>query len=270
MAELYFFGNSTPSQMMGMALLTENQTILIDGGTRGDAAQISDLLAQHGRTTIDAWFFTHPHHDHIGAFVELCERCGKVPAEQIFYHFPTHAEVLAFGTRTEHERVLWERFFAIADTNCNRFFTIVPGDAFAFDDVTIRVLRVYNPAFTANPINNSSTVYRIDSAGKRVLVLGDLGVEGGNELMDMYPAEVLSADYTQLAHHGQAGVSKEFYAYIRPNCCLWATPDWLWDNCGPDGPGSGPFHTLMTRAWMEELGVKKHIIGKDGTALIQL
>ncbi len=270
MSELYFFGNSTSSQMMGIAVLTENKTILIDGGTRGDAAQISDLLAQHGRKTIDAWFFTHPHHDHIGAFVALCERCGKVPAEQVFCHFPTPEEILAFGTRTEHERVLWEHFFTIADTNSDRFFTISPSDAFTFDDVTIRVLRVYNPAITTNPINNSSTVYRIDAPKSCVLILGDLGVEGGEELMNLYPADALTADYTQLAHHGQGGVSKEFYEYIRPICCLWATPGWLWDNCGPDGAGTGPFLTLETRAWMEELGVERHIVQKDGTAMIEL
>ena len=270
MSELCFFGNSTASQMMGMAILTEHKTILIDGGTRGDAEQISNLLTRHGRTTIDAWFFTHPHHDHIGAFVALCERCGTIPAEKIFCHFPTHAEVLAFGTRTEHERVLWENFFSIMDTNHDRFFTIAPKDAFPFDDISIRVLRVYNPAITENPINNSSTVYRIDSPNSRVLILGDLGIEGGEELMAMYPASALKADYTQLAHHGQGGVSKAFYEYIRPTCCLWAAPDWLWDNCGPDGAGTGPFRTLETRAWMEELGVERHIVQKDGTAMIKL
>lgn len=270
MAELYFFGNSTRSQMMGMALLTKNQTILIDGGTRGDAQQIADLLTQSGRTKIDAWFFTHPHHDHIGAFIELCERGGKVPAEKVFRCFPTHEELLAFGTRTEHERMLWNRFYAIAETEAKYFSQPAPGETFAFDDAVIRVLRVYNPAITANPINNSSTVYRIDTPKSRVLVLGDIGIEGGDELMAAYPAEDLTADYTQLAHHGQCGVSKAFYEYIRPTCCLWAAPDWLWDNVGPNGAGTGPFRTLETRAWMEELGVKRHIIQKDGTAIIEL
>lgn len=42
------------------------------------------------------------------------------------------------------------------------------------------------------------------------------------------------------------------------------TPDWLWDNDSGAGKGSGPWKTLETRSWMEELGVREHIVAKDG------
>ena len=68
-----------------------------------------------------------------------------------------------------------------------------------------------------------------------------------------------------MAHHGQQGVTKEFYAVASPTVCLWPTPDWLWDNnAGGRGKNTGPWKTLETRAWMEEMGIDKHYVSKDG------
>ena len=33
-----------------------------------------------------------------------------------------------------------------------------------------------------------------------------------------------------MAHHGQDGVEMDVYRVIKPEICLWPTPDWLWDN----------------------------------------
>ena len=103
-----------------------------------------------------------------------------------------------------------------------------------------------------------------------MLVLGDAGVEVGEEIMRTVPREDLAADFTQMAHHGQKGVSEACYAYIRPRRCIWPTPAVIWDNVGPDGPGTGKWDTLETRRWMAKLGVTEHIAAKDGTARIVL
>jgi hypothetical protein len=71
-----------------------------------------------------------------------------------------------------------------------------------------------------------------------------------------------------MAHHGQFGVSREFYEYIKPRRCIWPSPQWLWDNDAGDGFDTGPWATVRTREWMDELGVKTHIIEKDGTQKI--
>ena len=63
---------------------------------------------------------------------------------------------------------------------------------------------------------------------------------------------------------------REFYEFIRPERCLWATPDWLWDNDDGGGFNTGPYETVITRSWMEELGVKEHLITKDGTAVFEI
>ena len=83
-------------------------------------------------------------------------------------------------------------------------------------------------------------------------------------------AESLFADYTQMAHHGQAGVNREFYRYIRPQRCLWPAPDWLWDNNNGNGYDSGPWQTVETRRWMDEFEITEHFVEKDGTVRIEL
>ena len=77
---------------------------------------------------------------------------------------------------------------------------------------------------------------------------------GGKKLLACCPAEKLRQDVVQMAHHGQNGVDKEFYAHIMPKVCLYCTPDWLWENDNGGGRNSGPWKTLETRRWMEELG----------------
>lgn len=271
MAELYFLGNSTMSQMLGIIIQSSDKTVVIDGGTPGGYLQLASFIKEKAKGCVDAWFFTHPHHDHIGAFVELCKNCPEIQIDKILCNFPTTEQLKEFGTRTDYEVQLWNSFDKlISDKFKDSFHKVQKGEVFSFDEIKIHVLRVFNEKITANFINNSSAVYRIDSPRKRVLILGDLGVEGGDEVMAQTSAQELHADYTQMAHHGQSGVSKEFYKYIEPKACLWAAPDWLWDNNKGDGYNTGPWKTLETREWMQELGVTEHIIQKDGTAKIEL
>ena len=73
-----------------------------------------------------------------------------------------------------------------------------------------------------------------------------------------------------MAHHGQSGVSKEVYDFIKPTICLWPTPDWLWINDSGSGEDSGPWKTKETRQWMEELNITNNIIEKDGNIKISI
>ena len=298
MAQFYFLGNSTTIQMFGCVIITEHKTVVIDGGTVGDAPQLEQFLRTHRPPAsawteddpihVDLWLFTHPHHDHFGAFLTLCENTTALTVEQICCHFPSNEDLRRYEGRNEAEIRLWDLFDALAAKRfAARVHTNEVGDVFQADDITAEVLRVYNPAFTANFVNNSSTVYKITGEHASVLILGDLGVEGGEELMRMYPEEitvtkedgtqekrhpraVLFTDYTQMAHHGQRGVSRACYEYLSPRACLWAAPDWLWDNDRGTGFDCGPWETVRTREWMDALGVTTHLVEKDGTQSFEI
>ena len=264
MASFYLMGNSSRTQMLGCVIKTKNQTVVIDGGTVNDSAQMVDFLREHSDLHVDAWFFTHPHHDHIGCFVGIRNGAQRITVDRVYHHFPRLPdEKYAALARTEQEAMLWGDVAEWSSQFDVR--TVEVGDVFSFDGVTVRVLRVWNPAIERNVINNSSTVYRIEGDRASILILGDLGVEGGEDLLERCPIEWLQTDYTQMAHHGQKGVSREFYEQIKPRRCLWASPDWLWNNDRGNGFDSDQFLTVRTREWMAALGVTEHFVEKDGT-----
>ncbi len=74
----------------------------------------------------------------------------------------------------------------------------------------------------------------------------------------------------QIAHHGQNGVTKQFYEAVNPKGCLWGTPDWLWNNDIGQGYNTHSYKTIEVRGWMTELGVKEHYIMMNGTQILEL
>ena len=271
MVDFYLLGNATECQMFGAVIKTKNKTIVIDGGTKGDGKQLVDFLSVNCNMHVDAWFFTHPHHDHIGAFYEMHRTGAKIQIDKIYHSFPSLADMKKYGSRNEEELTMWDYVLNLFENDFKEKICILKkDDIIYFDDVKIKILRVYNSNIIHNYTNNSSLVFRIDSPKKSVLILGDLGEEGGNEVIENCLLSDLQTDYVQLSHHGQCGVSGEFYKRIKPQACIWASPHWLWNNDSGTGFDTGPWQTVKTRKLMESLGVKENIIEKDGTQKIQL
>ena len=112
-------------------------------------------------------------------------------------------------------------------------------------------------------------VIKMNINGKKILFLGDTGVESGNKLLENQK-DKLKADIVQMAHHGQSGVNKDVYEVIRPEICLWPTPEWLWNNDRGEGFNTAQYKTVETRTWMNELKPKRNIIEKDGDITIEI
>ena len=110
MAKLYFLGNSTNSQMFGCMICSGDKTIVFDGGTKGDYIQLVDIITQKAKGHIDAWFFTHPHHDHIGAFLQMCRCNPEIKIDKIFFRFPTIELLKKYELRTQEELSMWIEF----------------------------------------------------------------------------------------------------------------------------------------------------------------
>lgn len=271
MSKLYFLGNSTKVQMFGLIILSDGKTVVIDGGSFGDNKQLIELLYEVSDGHVDAWFFTHPHHDHIGAFYKIMKRHSRITVDNIYHRFPPLDMLKKYGSRHDGEISLWDGLFEIFEGELkNKVHLLSEGDKYDFGDVKISVLRVFNEDILENFVNNSSAVLRIDGKTASVLILGDLGREGGDEVKAKCPRESLTSDYTQMAHHGQNGVKRDFYEHISPKRCIWPSPDWLWDNDDGDGFDTGPWQTVRTREWASELGVTEHFIEKDGTQIFEI
>lgn len=265
---LWQLPNQTRSQMMSYILRADDgQVVVIDGGTVGDADYLAEqikAIRPDGR--VSAWFLTHLHSDHVEALCKIMtEKKSGLTIDCVYFHFPPmewFEKNCGAGEQKE------AKFFYDALPSFTKTETPQPGQRWTFGSVTIEALNDFDPAITANRVNNTSIVYRAETPNRAILFLGDLGVEGGNRLAKILPPEKLKADGVQTAHHGQNGVNRDFYVLVAPSLCLWCAPDWLWNNNNGGGDGSGPWKTIQTRSWLDDLGVKKHYVIKDG--LIQL
>ena len=269
MTKLHFLKSVTDT--ISTSLIFENETDLIvfDGGHDTEVEYLHEYLLNLGGH-VSAWFLTHAHNDHAQAISYLLEHHDDVTVDKACYNFPSDEwlDQLAPGG----EGITMARSVRKTLTEKNiPIDTVQVGDVYRFGGMTVRVLRVPDETITANSVNNSSTVFRVEAEGKSVLILGDLGIEGGRHFMETVDPALIKADYCQMSHHGQEGVEREVYAAIRPSYCLWATPSWLWDNMGPGGYDSGPFETVITRGWISSLRcVKRHYVMAKGTHVIEL
>ncbi len=237
--------------------------MVVDGGNKGDAEYLRGFLAPLGNR-VDAWFVSHPHPDHVDALTVLLQNPGLLTIDHIYGSIPEESWVARHEPRPPGHLTTVQEFNQAVRSSGHDVEELSPGQTIEIDGIRIDVLGIRNPEIHSNAINNSSIVIRVSDARKSVLFTGDLGVEGGHKLLKSSFADQLTADYVQMAHHGQAGADVNFYHAVRPRFCLWPTPAWLWDNNSGGGRGSGPWQTLNVRQWMEDLNVEQHYVSADG------
>lgn len=261
------FTPSSTRQMMGYGIKTINgKIIVIDGGTKEDAPQLEKYIEDNGGK-VDSWFITHPHIDHAGAFEVISENTD-IEIDKIYMSINDKDWYIENAQGRNNDV---EEFFSIIQNEDIKLNIIEPeiNDIIKIDNVAVKILGVKNPEITNNAINNQSMVFQIKVNHKKILFLGDTGVESCEKLIKNQ-RENLKADIVQVAHHGQSGATEEFYKIVKPEICLWPTPEWLWNNNANGIEDSGPWKTKETRKWMEDLKVKQNYVAKDGIQDIKI
>ena len=256
--------NRSHTQMMSYIVLSPaGRLIVIDGGNeKGDADFLrSELLRLGGH--VDAWFITHGHDDHFGALMRLLEEgLGGISVDSFYFSFPEPEWFRSIEGDVTYGRLL--RFYAALALRGVSPEPLALDEVFDFGGLTVRVLNDPRLFGGYHTVNDSSVCLRFDFPACPVLFTGDLNVEAQADLLGGGNRGLLRCPVVQMAHHGQSGADRDFYAAVSPSVCLWPTPDWLWVNDRGGGPGSGPWTTLETRRWADELGVKYNMVGAFG------
>lgn len=239
--------------------------IAMDGGKAPEADYLRGFLAGLGNK-VDAWIVSHPHADHVNAMMRLMEQRQGLTIGTIYHS--RYTDNLIDGEPSEAANT--RRFYSMLDAATD--FNVVDcslGQEWEIDGVHFKVLAIRNPEFMTNVYNNSSMVIRVWDEHKSILFLGDLGVEAGDKLLASEYAPELDCDYLQLAHHGQRGCSEEFYKSIKFRACLWPTATWLYNNDLGEGFNTAQFESVLTRQWMDQIGIKEHYISIEGLHRIE-
>lgn len=275
----------TSEYMMSFVLVTrEDNVIVIDGGRPLDMPLLKEYIA--GRH-IAAWILTHAHSDHMSGLVDEFEKNGGADFDigTIYYNFPPlswldNRNVPDYRYFKEEVEEMIPAFLAVLPQFELKTHIVRQGESVQVDEVKIDFLYTWHEGLYANPMNDSSLVFKVTAPNKTVLFMGDLGPDGGDVLF-RESRHLLKSDIVQMAHHGHMNCSMEVYAEIQPEACLWCCPDWLYNE--PVIPSYladterltrmgriRMYGTALTRKWMDILGVKTHYVTGDGTNRIIL
>ena len=271
---IYMLPSSTGMQTLSMIIQnTQGEIFVIDGGYDSnvwqgeDAKIIFDVvsaLSGQNEKVIKGWFLTHPHADHIGAFIDFTSTYGsQVTIETVYYSWPEEESFYTDITANPDPAFsLITQFKQSIPTGTN---VVNPktGDTFDFGSFGFKIL--YSPAndnynFSQTEkvnFNNLSLVIKMTTSEKSILFLADAGVGAGEWLIDNVSSTDLKADIVQMAHHGQAGVNQDVYQAIDPDIALWNCDKAVYEN------SNGKLQTLVVRGWMEQLGTTNYV-SKDG------
>ncbi len=235
----------------------DKKIIVMDGGeantdqyndTREDFLSLLKTITGEEIPTVDAWFITHCHRDHIGVFNELMK--GEHPSckvKNVYYNFPSRDWMIQQNVLETYEN------FMAALPNCDNAVVVQLGDVIPVGNVSMEVMLVPDPSITSNGVNESSVVFRAVIGEQTVLFLGDLGTVSGNRLYRQHKSK-LKSDVVQMAHHGSYGVTDITYRHISPKVCLWPDAEFMWDE---DRNNAGNFTIIKTYNYL--LGLNKNI-----------
>lgn len=244
---------------------SDGKVIAIDGGFKNETdyfIQYLKAVTGQKKPVIDAWFLTHPHTDHVEVFYEIAEnRSDKVSFNEVILNFAPY-EYYADIDSTEGAEMVAE-FNRISKAFPEKIHIPEDGDAFSIGEAKITMLYTFDPAFPN--VNDSSLIFRMELGDKSVLFTGDAAVDSGNKVLNNPEFRALiDCDICKMSHHGQDGVSEDFYKAADPDICLWPTPTWVYNNT------NGNLKTLEVREWIEEIGVEQNYKSFEGSQVIYL
>lgn len=249
--------------------LASGHFFLVDGGyfTPGEADRLYGFLCAHckGTPVVEGWYFSHAHQDHIGVFLDMMDHHrANLRLEGLYFNFqPLDLPPTSEGWRRKsNDLATVRRFYEVLQERCADVpvHTLHTGDVYTFDELTLEVLYTHEDLDAPGTFNDHSTVSVLVTGGQRILLLGDVHVNGSRILL-RDKREQLRCDIVQVSHHGYDGATRELYEATGARVALWPAPDYAMQ------PNA---QRPANRYLLYESGVREHIISGHGSARLQL
>ena len=226
--------------------------LLVDGGSGLNAERVRRVIDENGGA-VEAWFLTHYHEDHIGAFNELWEQYK----DQIGMVYVTPFDWDTF-VEVQHDWDTPEAFsrFLEQTKDSANIKELFRGTELSIQNIRIKNFNAFDDIvrqYSTDWPNDCSLVLKFSFQKDSVLFLGDLsraGIKLGEYLLNTYGAEELHADYVQGGHHGNWRMPISFYEAIHPKEFFFDGPEWLMTG--------EQYDAKDTEAWCKEKGIGTH------------
>lgn len=227
MLDLYDVGNSFVIQ------LKNGHFILNDGGIGEDLPYlieyIESLAPEGEKPVVEAWFFSHTHSDHAGAFCEIISNEGyadRISVEGVYYNMPSEETGSKFGTEqymTAKQLMLAARLWKTSEGKAPEVYRPVTGQRYYFSDIEIEIVLSQDQMLYSQHLydfNDTSTwcMYRIE--GQKFLLCGDADLGGIQQVMRIYDKTYFEVDIFTVFHHG-INVYDTFTDFISYNTALY-------------------------------------------------
>jgi len=249
--------------------LSDGSFFIIDGGyyNGGNISSaewltktLQKMASDPKNIRIAAWYISHPHEDHMGAYCDMANKleCRKtITIEKMIINVPAEKHVNSANCKAV---VGWLNN-ALKKWPPKQMIKAHPGQQFFVADLTLTIYSspdlVLPQLVTITDLNDLCTVATVDYMGKRALFMGDSDTIPNPIIARNYTTS-LQADIIQLSHHGYgdtgAGV---VYEYVDPTIVFWPVCSAHYD----DGSGGGVRFIGFNQKFFAE-GITNHIAGE--------
>ena len=211
MLQEYFSGNTFVIQ------LKNGHFIVNDGGTSLEDLQylldyLESLTPQGEKPVVEAWFISHAHEDHYGAFMQFVhhqELTTRLSVEGVYYTIPSKDILATYDATNGYTNVEIVKLIAktLRTTKGEKTPMYRPqsGQRYYFSDITIDILHTpeqIEASLYADNLNDSSLwcMYTIDN--EKFLLCGDADRGSINIVKKTFASEYFDLKVFAVFHHG--------------------------------------------------------------------
>ncbi len=232
------YSSTTGNQCMFYTIQDKaGRLVVIDGGYTADAENVKNVIMAHGGK-VYAWVLTHPHPDHIGAFNTLYPNLAAqgITVKRV-YATDVNYDRYKKTAQDYDDFASCETFYKLKDSITNLKFLHENDKLELLPGLNMKVLHAWDKnvdALNDHLCNDGSLMFKIYGKKQTMLFCGDTQKEMEPFIYKAHLKE-LKSDYVQCGHHGNWGLSTEFYDKVSPKLAFMDAPAWI------TGDGTGTY-----------------------------
>ena len=250
-----------PNNLCMVYKLSNGEFLILDSGCMPQYPTLHKLLMDNsdGKPIIAAWFFSHFHQDHDGAFVSITqndELLKDLTIKRIIYNWPQ--KLVSDTARNRDDQANLLKWQSLLDKTGAQIFQARTGQKYYFSGAELELLWTFEDLVPYNLFDDDTNItctgYRLTIEGQTHMLLGDTSED---EMRCAYKrmGDYLKSDFVQLAHHGHGSFKSPFELYEFVNADVVFVP-------GP--PASG-----AAEKWACS-NAKEVYVRADGTVTLEL
>ncbi len=245
------YASVTGNQSMAYSITDpKGRLIMIDGGWEQDANYIRNIIKSEGNH-VYAWIVTHPHPDHVGALNKiLSNNSTGIRIDHIYT--PKVNGKRYEETKRDSDRIEAYRTFNKLTQKMNNVSQLKEGDHFSSLGLTFTILHAWDKevdSLSSALCNNGSLMFMVNGEQEKMLFCADTEKTIQSSIISRHKGE-LAANYVQAAHHGNWGLTTQFYDIVQARIAFFDAPSYIVSDT------SGKYDAPVLKAHLQKAGTK--------------